>query len=162
MCPSTNISILFVALSILCMQTDVAWGHLKVTILDRWSDAQVIKKILEEKWAAARFTVQTYMSCFRLPYRSPQILVESNNWPRSRFVQPAICLILISFLSKIFLFLSESQIIGKKPCFMRQIPYIHNEMKIGKIKHCGIINRKSLNNIKCLFYTIWSKSNALL
>ena len=54
MCPSTNISILFVALSILCMQTDVAWGHLKVTILDRWSDAQVIKKILEEKWAAAR------------------------------------------------------------------------------------------------------------
>ena len=59
----------------------------------------------------------------------------------------AFCSILISFLSKIFLFISESQIIGKKPCFMRQIPYIHNEMKIGKIKHCGIISRTQLPDL---------------
>ena len=35
----------------------------------------------------------------------------------------------------------------KKPFFMRQIPYIHNEMKIGKIKHCGIISRTQLPDL---------------
>ena len=75
-------------------------------------------------------------------------LSQTIDLGRDLFNLPCRILFDFDFFSlKIFLFLSESQIIGKKPCFMRQIPYIHNEMKIGKIKHCGIISRTQLPDL---------------